>query len=109
LAITDECCARGKQRGENPRALAEKIVRIWMLAISWNRLLSPAGFINLPLLCSAVEKQTLDILRDDVSVVAETESPRRIVIDFGSPNVAKADACRSHPQHGARRRAGARR
>jgi arginyl-tRNA synthetase len=38
---------------------------------------------------AAVEKQTLDVLRDDRLGVAKIESPRRIVIDFGSPNVAK--------------------
>src|SRR6185295_7689757 len=48
-----------------------------------------AGFINFKLRQAAVEKQTLDILRDERLGVAETESPRRIVIDFGSPNVAK--------------------
>ena len=48
-----------------------------------------AGFINFTLRQAAVEKQTLDVLRDDRLGVAKTESPRRIVIDFGSPNVAK--------------------
>src|SRR5205823_5536436 len=32
---------------------------------------------------------TADVLGDERLGVAETESPRRIVIDFGSPNVAK--------------------
>ena len=70
----------GKRRGENPRALAEKIVA---------PAVAGAGFINFTLRHAAVEKQTLDVLRDDRLGVAETESPRRIVIDFGSPNVAK--------------------
>ena len=35
------------------------------------------------------QKQTLEVLQDERLGVAETESPRRIVIDFGSPNVAK--------------------
>src|SRR5205823_494959 len=48
-----------------------------------------AGFINLTLRPNAVERQMLEVLRDDRLGVAETESPRRIVIDFGSPNVAK--------------------
>ncbi len=48
-----------------------------------------AGFINFTLRQAAVEKQTLDILEMKVSASSETESPRRIVIDFGSPNVAK--------------------
>jgi arginyl-tRNA synthetase len=80
----------GKQRGENPRALAEKIVaQLDVSDVSEPPAVAGAGFINFTLRKGAVEKQTLDILRDERLGVAETESPRRIVIDFGSPNVAK--------------------
>jgi arginyl-tRNA synthetase len=80
----------GKQRGENPRALAEKIVaHLDVSDVSEPPAVAGAGFINFTLRSGAIEKQTLDILRDDRLGVAETESPQRIVIDFGSPNVAK--------------------
>jgi arginyl-tRNA synthetase len=80
----------GKQRGENPRAVAEKIVtQLDVSDVSEPPAVAGAGFINFTLRQDAVEKQTLDILRDERLGVAETESPRRIVIDFGSPNVAK--------------------
>ena len=80
----------GKQRGENPRALAEKIVaQLDVSDVSEPPAVAGAGFINFTLRQAAVEKQTLDIFRDERLGVAETESPRRIVIDFGSPNVAK--------------------
>jgi arginyl-tRNA synthetase len=80
----------GKQRGENPRALAEKIVaQLDVSDVSEPPAVAGAGFINFTLRHAAVEKQTLDVLRDDRLGVAETDSPRRIVIDFGSPNVAK--------------------
>ena len=80
----------GKQRGENPRALAEKIVaQLDVSDVSEPPVVAGAGFINFTLRQAAVEKQTLDIFRDERLGVAETESPRRIVIDFGSPNVAK--------------------
>src|SRR5881392_796130 len=80
----------GKQRGENPRALAEKIVaHLDVSDVSEPPVVAGAGFINFTLRQAAVEKQTLDILRDERLGVTETESPRRIVIDFGSPNVAK--------------------
>src|SRR6478672_8618869 len=80
----------GKQRGENPRALAEKIIaQLDIGDVSEPPAVAGAGFINFKLRQAAVEKQTLDILRDERLGVAETESPRRIVIDFGSPNVAK--------------------
>jgi arginyl-tRNA synthetase len=80
----------GKQRGENPRALAEKIVgHLDVDDLCERPTVAGPGFINFTLRQAAVEKQTLEILRDERLAVAETESPRRIVIDFGSPNVAK--------------------
>jgi arginyl-tRNA synthetase len=80
----------GKQRGENPRALAERIVAHLDVDDFCERpAVAGAGFINFTLRQIAVEEQTLDILRDERLGVAKTESPRRIVIDFGSPNVAK--------------------
>src|SRR2546429_1421901 len=80
----------GKQRGENPAALAEKIVaQLDVSDVSEPPAVAGAGFINFTLRQAAVEKQTLDIVRDERLGVAETESPRRVVIDFGSPNVAK--------------------
>src|SRR5438874_5196400 len=87
---TNVALVLGKQRGENPRALAEKIVaQLDVSDVSEPPAVAGAGFINFTLRQAAVEKQALDILRDERLGVAETESPRRIVIDFGSPNVAK--------------------
>jgi len=87
---TNVALVLGKQRGENPRALAEKIVaQLDISDVSEPPAVAGAGFINFTLRQAAVEKQTLGVLRDDRLAVAETESPRRIVIDFGSPNVAK--------------------
>src|SRR6266581_30392 len=53
---TNAALVLGKQRGENPHALAEK---------------------------------TVEVMRDKRLGVAEAKSTQRIVIDFGSPNVAK--------------------
>src|SRR5438067_7495642 len=87
---TNVALVLGKQRGENPRALAEKIVtQLDVSDVSEPPAVAGAGFINFTLRQAAVEKQALDILRNERLGVAETESPRRIVIDFGSPNVAK--------------------
>src|SRR5712672_1538192 len=87
---TNVALVLGKQRGENPRALAEKIVaQLDVSDVSEPPAVAGAGFINFTLRQGAVEKQTLDILRDERLGVAETESPRCVVIDFGSPNVAK--------------------
>ena len=87
---TNVALVLGKQRGENPRALAEKIVaHLDVEDFGEPPAIAGAGFINFTLRQAAVEKQTLDILRDERLGVAETESRRRIVIDYGSPNVAK--------------------
>src|SRR6476469_4228339 len=87
---TNAALVLGKQRGENPRALAEKIVaHLDVEEFCEQPAVAGAGFINFTLRQAAVEKPTLEIWRDERLGVAETESPRRIVIDFGSPNVAK--------------------
>src|SRR5436305_631753 len=48
-----------------------------------------AGFINFTLRPAAVAEKTMEVLRDNRLGVAEAKSTQRIVIDFGSPNVAK--------------------
>ena len=80
----------GKQRGENPRVLAEKLVEhLDVDDLCESPAVAGAGFINFRLRPATIEKQARDLLRDARLGVAGTGSPRRIVIDFGSPNVAK--------------------
>src|SRR5213596_3565223 len=87
---TNAALVLGKQRGENPRALAEKIVaRLDVADLCEPPAVAGAGFINFTLRADAVAKKTSEILRDKRLGVAEAELNRRIVIDFGSPNVAK--------------------
>src|SRR5881397_3779957 len=87
---TNAALVLGKQRGENPRVLAEKIVaRIEAGDLCESPAVAGAGFINFTLRPGAVTEKTMELLRDRRLGVAEAESPRRIVIDFGSPNVAK--------------------
>ncbi len=87
---TNVALVLGKQRGENPRVLAEKIVE----HLDVDDVCEPpdvagAGFINFTLRPAMIAKQTVDLLRDERLGIPDTGSPRRIVIDFGSPNVAK--------------------
>jgi arginyl-tRNA synthetase len=87
---TNTALVLGKQRGENPRVLAEKIVaQIKAGDLCESPAVAGAGFINFTLRPGAVAEKTMELLRDQRLGVAEVESPRRIVIDFGSPNVAK--------------------
>ncbi|HYJ04945.1 MAG TPA: arginine--tRNA ligase [Chthoniobacterales bacterium] len=79
-----------KQLGENPRALAPKI----LAALELSGLCDPptiagAGFINFTLRPEAVAARTGDLLGDERLGVEKAATPKRIVIDFGSPNVAK--------------------
>ncbi len=79
-----------KQRGENPRGVAEKIlahlkVGEWCEAPT----IAGAGFINFTLRTEIVAARTADLLQDERLGVEKVAPPKRIVIDFGSPNVAK--------------------
>jgi len=87
---TNVALVLGKQRGENPRELAEKIIgHLNVGDLCEPPVVAGAGFINFTLRPGAIAERTASILGDERLGVVETESPRRIVIDFGSPNVAK--------------------
>lgn len=87
---TNAALVLGKQRGENPREVAEKIVgHLDVDDLCEPPVVAGPGFINFTLHPGAVAEKTASILGDERLGVAETESARRIVIDFGSPNVAK--------------------
>ena len=87
---TNAALALGKQRGENPRELAEKIVgQLKVGDLCEPPIIAGPGFINFTLQPGAVAEKTAGVLGDERLGVVETKSPQRIVIDFGSPNVAK--------------------
>src|SRR5438132_5302308 len=80
----------GKQRGENPRKIAETIIAtLAVTEISEQPSVAGAGFINFILKPEAVETKIAALLGDEQLGVEKVSSPRKIVIDFGSPNVAK--------------------
>jgi len=87
---TNAALILGKQRSENPRVLAEKIVAHFVTDdLCEPPAVAGAGFINFTLRPAAVAEKTMEVLRDDRLGVADAKSTKRIVIDFGSPNVAK--------------------
>src|SRR5256712_8464952 len=87
---TNAALVLAKQRGENPRNVAEKILgRVDVGDLCEPPTVARAGFINFTLRDAAVVKQTAELFQDERFGVAKTTSTRRIVIDFGSPNVAK--------------------
>ena len=87
---TNAALVLGKQRGENPRTLAEQIVARFNAGdVCETPVVAGAGFINFSLRPGAVAAKTMEVLRDERLGVAKAKSTQRIVIDFGSPNVAK--------------------
>jgi len=87
---TNAALVLGKQRSENPRNLAEKILaELDVGDLCEPPVVAGAGFINFTLRVDAVATKTGEVLRDERLGVARAKSTRRIVIDFGSPNVAK--------------------
>src|SRR5262245_24673907 len=80
----------GKQRGENPRVFAEQIIkRLDVSDICLPPKVAGAGFINFVLRPEAVAERATALLQDPRLGVPEAATRHRIVIDFGSPNVAK--------------------
>ncbi len=87
---TNAALILAKQRRENPRDLAAKIIAALKVE-EWAEIptMAGAGFVNFKLRPAAIAAQA-DRLRQDKRLGVEpTPAPRRIVIDFGSPNVAK--------------------
>src|SRR5438552_9812399 len=78
-----------KQRSENPRKIAETIIATLAVTEISEQPSVAAGFINFILKPEAVETKIAALLGDERLGVEKVSSPRKIVIDFGSPNVAK--------------------
>ena len=87
---TNAALMLAKQRGENPRAVAQRIIdKLELADICEPPQIAGAGFINFTISRDALAAQTSELLRDERLGVAKADAPKRIVIDFGSPNVAK--------------------
>jgi len=87
---TNAALVLGKQRSESPRNVAAKILEHLSVAdLCESPTVAGAGFINFTLLPGAVANKTAEPFADERLGVARSTSPKKIVIDFGSPNVAK--------------------
>ena len=79
-----------KQAKRNPREIAQAILD----AIAGSEMIASAdvagpGFINLTPAQTVFEARARDIAGDDRAGAITTDAPRKILIDFGGPNVAK--------------------
>ncbi|HEV2095908.1 MAG TPA: arginine--tRNA ligase [Chthoniobacterales bacterium] len=87
---TNAALILAKQRAENPRVVADRILQhLQVEELSEAPQVAGAGFINFRLRADRIAERALALLDDDRLGVSTAASPRRIVIDFGSPNVAK--------------------
>ncbi|MBT9588771.1 arginine--tRNA ligase [bacterium] len=79
--------AGAKQRKENPRALAEKLMPASELFASTS--IAGPGFLNFVLSNEALSRRAQAIAGDPRSGVAVSAERKKILIDFSGPNVAK--------------------
>ncbi len=79
-----------KQLGQPPRAIAEQLVQQLKVSdICELPTIAGPGFINLTLKPAHLEAQLSAIQSDPRLGVAAAKIPKRVVVDFSSPNIAK--------------------
>lgn len=79
-----------KQLGQPPRKVAEQIVQhLNVDNICQPAQIAGAGFINLTLKPEYLEKQLKSIYPSPKLGVATAKAPKRVVVDFSAPNIAK--------------------
>lgn len=79
-----------KQLGQNPRELAARIVEgLQVDDLCETPEIAGPGFINLRLRQSWLEHAAAEVFSDPRLGVAAVAEPRRIVLDYSAPNVAK--------------------
>jgi arginyl-tRNA synthetase len=87
---TNAALVLGKERSENPKTLAAKILaQLDVGDLCESPTVAGPGFINFTLRADAIARKAGEILGNERLGVAAAKSTRAIVIDFGSPNVAK--------------------
>ncbi len=79
-----------KQLGQPPRAIAEKLVQqLDVTDICQPPVVAGPGFINLTLKPAYLEAQLHAIHTDPRLGVTTAKMPKRVVVDFSAPNIAK--------------------
>lgn len=79
-----------KRLGQQPRAIAQQIVaQLDVSDICQPPEVAGPGFINLALKTSYVEEQFKKLQADPRLGVAPTKHPKRVIVDYPSPNIAK--------------------
>jgi arginyl-tRNA synthetase len=80
----------GKQLGQIPRAIAQRLCDAWIASDLCDApTIAGPGFVNISLKSEAIAARVAQLLADQRLGVSPAGLRKRIVIDFGSPNVAK--------------------
>lgn len=80
-----------KQLKQNPRAIAEKIVAFLMGDSFFEKVsVDGPGFINMVISNEALSQIAYDILATEKSGYENPNKSKKVVMDYGGPNVAKA-------------------
>jgi arginyl-tRNA synthetase len=84
------CMAIAKAAGKNPRELAAEVAKVVDLApIAGVPEVAGPGFLNVRLLEDWISARLGDLLVDENLGLISPETPKTVVIDYSSPNVAK--------------------
>ena len=78
-----------KKAGKNPRALAEEVVAALQVDDLAEMEIAGPGFLNFRIKAEAFASRVGGMLSDEKLGVSPVESPKKMVLDFSSPNIAK--------------------
>lgn len=83
--------ALAKPLGKNPREIASAIVEVLNQDGSFEKIsIDGPGFINLSLKNEFIASLVDETAQDDRMGIEKTSNPKKIVMDYGGPNVAKS-------------------
>jgi arginyl-tRNA synthetase len=82
--------AVAKAAGKKPPEVAQGIVAAWSaVELAPTPTIAGPGFLNFKVTAEALSKRAVDIATDPRAGAALVETKRRVVVDYGGPNVAK--------------------
>lgn len=84
------CMGAAKQAGRNPRELAGELApQIGVHPLVERVEVAGPGFLNLTIKNEALADRVIEILADPRHGGGEAPDPKKLIVDFGGPNVAK--------------------
>jgi arginyl-tRNA synthetase len=82
--------AAAKAAKANPRELAAKVAAVLQADPRLAKVeIAGPGFINLVMSDAALSERAAEIAADSRAGAGQVETPRRVIVDYGGPNVAK--------------------